>query len=163
MSKYGDIFRAARDGTVDDVKYFIEEKGVDVNARSEGDCETALHGAAYYGNVEIVEYLISKGAHVNVKDSTGATPLHFAAADTGQAKHDAGKLEVAKYLVSKGAHINAKEYSNGITPLRLAKAGRTRIEMQKYIKSVSGGIGIIIKVAAIIIGIIILFQFCTKC
>ena len=145
MSVYDNIFRAASDGTVEDVKYFIEEKGINVNTRNNDNSRyrgrTALHFAAYEGKVEIVKYLISKGANVNAKDDTGATPLHCAAADTGHEEHDNGKLEVAKILISKGADVNAAESSDGITPLRLAKAGRTcieRIEMEECIESANG-------------------------
>jgi len=140
MSVYDDIFTAANIGTINDVKYFIEEKGVNVNTRINDNPnfsgETALHIAAYYGKVEIVKYLISKGADVNAKSDKRRTPLHNATADTGHAEHDAGKLEVAKILISEGAYVNAD--FDDITPLSLAMAGRTRTEMVEYIESVGG-------------------------
>jgi hypothetical protein len=141
MSVYHDIFGAANNGTVDDVKYFIEEKGVNVNTRKNENSihngETALHVAAYYGKVEIVKYLISKGANVNARSDVGVTPLHNAATDTGHAEHDTGKLDVAKILISEGADVNAK-FSDNLTPLELAKAGRTRTEIVEYIESAGG-------------------------
>jgi len=141
MSSCADIFSAAR-STVEDVKYFIEEERVDVNTRTNGEPplvngRTALHIASYDGKDEIAKYLISKGADVNAKNDIGWTPLHQAAADTGHAEHDAGKLEVAKILISNGANVNATD-SRGLTPLNWAKTGRTRTEMQEYIKSAGG-------------------------
>ena len=53
------------------------ELGNDVNAKnSEG--ETALHGAAYRGVNSIVQYLVDKGARLDVKDIHGLTPLAIA-------------------------------------------------------------------------------------
>ena len=34
--------------------------------------------AAYYGNVELVQFLIYKGANVNAKNNAGKTPLDLA-------------------------------------------------------------------------------------
>ena len=38
-----------------------------------------LHEAARLGDLDVVEYLIGKGADVNAKNSYGWTPLHEAA------------------------------------------------------------------------------------
>jgi hypothetical protein len=153
MSTCVNIFDAAREGTVEDMRYLIEEKGVDVNSKNYDKPfvrgVTPLHTAAYYGNIEVVKFLVSKGADVNVNDkvkttiffsSTSnpsrvktkeknenySTPLHMAAADTGNAVHDTGKVEVAKYLISKGASVNAKG-PDGVRPVDLAR-GRVCIE-----------------------------------
>jgi ankyrin repeat protein len=40
---------------------------------------TLLHYAAYNGNLVILKYLANKGANLNVVDSHGWTPLHYAA------------------------------------------------------------------------------------
>jgi len=40
---------------------------------------TALHHAAYTGDLESVKIIISKGALVNAYSNQGRTPLHFAA------------------------------------------------------------------------------------
>jgi ankyrin repeat protein len=148
MSKYGDIFEAARSGTADDVRYFIEEKGVDVNANRESE-GTPLHIAAYYGNVEAAQYLISKKANVRAKynkqDLNGITPLHEAAFNNGDEKMNKGKLEVAKLLVSAGANVHAKvtywsqvSYSTKyIRPPFYAEQGNNR-ELEEYLKSFAG-------------------------
>ncbi|HEY6391570.1 MAG TPA: ankyrin repeat domain-containing protein [Bryobacteraceae bacterium] len=54
---------------LDAVKYCVE-LGNDVNA-ADNRGYTALHGAAYLGNNEMVNYLVSKGAKANVKSKAG--------------------------------------------------------------------------------------------
>ncbi|MDR0516829.1 MAG: ankyrin repeat domain-containing protein [Fibromonadaceae bacterium] len=108
--KFTDIFEATIDGTVEDVRYFVEQKGVDVNAKNSSGF-TALHAAAKNGYVEVSKLLISKGADVNVKMDSGYTPLHAAVMS--------GYVEVSKFLVSVGADVNAKD-NNGDTTLHIA-------------------------------------------
>ena len=60
------------------IKYAVE-LGLDVNARGENDW-TALHGAAYTGADEIVEFLVSKGGKLEEFDKYGQTPLSIASA-----------------------------------------------------------------------------------
>ena len=43
------------------------------------DSQTALHLASYYGHVEILESLVRARARVNLADSDGYSPLHYAA------------------------------------------------------------------------------------
>jgi ankyrin len=53
------------------------ELGMDVNAVNSMGL-TAMHGAANRGSDEIIKYLTSLGAKVNVKDKEGRTPLTWA-------------------------------------------------------------------------------------
>jgi uncharacterized protein len=55
------------------------ELGNDVNAVGENGW-TALHGAAYTGSDAIVQFLVSKGAKLDVFDQFGQTPLSIAQA-----------------------------------------------------------------------------------
>jgi ankyrin repeat protein len=108
---FTDIFSAAKEGAIEDVKYFIEEKGVHANVKDDDD-DTPLHYAARYNpNVEVLKYLVSQGADVNATDKDGYTPLHCAAFS--------GDVETAKILVSAGADVNAED-KNGRTPLQHA-------------------------------------------
>jgi uncharacterized protein len=56
---------------------FLVELGADVNAVNDTG-ETAMHGAAYRGANSIVQYLVEKGARIDVKDKRGWTPLTIA-------------------------------------------------------------------------------------
>jgi len=53
-------------GDVSNVKYFLEYKYVDVNMQ-DSDGWTPLWCAAFYNDVEVMKYLLSKGADVHVK------------------------------------------------------------------------------------------------
>ena len=50
-----------------------------VNARTQGDEFSALHYAAFRGNIDICKTLIELGADKNVKNSNGLSFLHIAA------------------------------------------------------------------------------------
>jgi len=100
--------------------------------------ETPLFIALENDYSDIAEYLISKGAHVNIKNRQGKYPLHIAAYK--------GNLELAKRLVSRGAGINAQDMYD-ITPLHDA-ANTGQLEIVKYL--VSHGATVNIKGAALI-------------
>ena len=56
------------------------ELGADVNAVNQ-DGRTALQGAAYMGSDAMVEFLVSKGAKLDLADRYGQTPLSIAEGD----------------------------------------------------------------------------------
>jgi ankyrin repeat protein len=62
-------------GDLDTVKKFIEY-GSDVNEKSNG--LTPLMFAARYNKVEIIKYLVEKGADKQLKDEKGNTALNYA-------------------------------------------------------------------------------------
>jgi uncharacterized protein len=61
---------------VEAVKMCVE-LGNDINGRND-DGETPLHGAAFRGVNDIVEYLVSKGAVLDARDKRGWTPFTIA-------------------------------------------------------------------------------------
>ena len=155
-SKYNNLYHAVSDGTIDDVKYFVEKKGekveegiliscgfrgtgvevlefliskgANVNAKEDYTDNTALHGyARYSNNVEVLEYLISKGANVNAKCSLGKTPMHEAA--------DANPhIEILECLIAKGADVNVKDKHNS-TPLHHAILNNPNEDVLGYLVS----------------------------
>ena len=66
------------DAPLASIKYLLDQPGNPVNKPTH-DNRMYLHWAAYRGNTELVEYLISKGSDINFEDSHGTTPLVFAA------------------------------------------------------------------------------------
>lgn len=74
---------------------------------------TLLHEAALTGNVEIMGFLLDRGADSNARDAYDNTPLHFVA-------FAPANLEKATWLLVKnGAAVNARDVY-GETPLHWA-------------------------------------------
>ncbi|KAH8831025.1 hypothetical protein DL96DRAFT_1811958 [Flagelloscypha sp. PMI_526] len=67
-----------------------------------------LHSASFVGNLEVVRYLVGKGADVNQTDRTEGSPLQAAATT--------GSLKVVRYLVENGAKVDVNV--GGTTALR---------------------------------------------
>ena len=78
------------------------ERGPDAKAKTEGGL-TALHYAAFKGNLAMVKLLLEAGAPVNVADDRGLTPLMMAA--NSRIKNP----EVVRVLLDRGADVQAKD------------------------------------------------------
>ena len=76
------LIRAVFSGDPAEVRSALDEGGEagDINY-VDGDKRSALHAAAFHGDSEIMEILISEaGGRVNTKDNKWLTPLHRACA-----------------------------------------------------------------------------------
>jgi len=71
------FYRAVSSGQLDRVKSYLNDLPPLLNAQGDNG-ETALHLASIFGYRDIAEYLITKGADVNVKDKQGKSPLFYA-------------------------------------------------------------------------------------
>jgi ankyrin repeat protein len=96
--------------------------GEDVTAQYKG-WGTALHIAAFLGELDIVEYLIGRGANIAAQNPTGVTPLHTAA--------NGGHLEVVKFLVAHGADVKVRDRGN-VTPLHMV-GGKGRLAVAEFL------------------------------
>jgi uncharacterized protein len=86
------------------VKYLVEELGSDVNAKDhEGN--TALHNAAARGDLEMILYLVSKGADVKAVNREGQTTADMA---NGPVQRTQPYPEAVELLVKLGAKNNNK-------------------------------------------------------
>lgn len=138
------IFEATRYGELDKVKEFVEQ-GFDVNERDNEDV-TLLHWAAINNRIEIVKFLIIKGAIIDaIGGETKSTPLHWAtsmghlkmvvllmkngadptimSAEGYNCLHLAaqfGKTGIVAYLLAKGVDINVPDAYFGRTALMWA-------------------------------------------
>ena len=81
------------------------QRGVAVDHQDK-DGDTAVHGAALYGNAKIMELLLDARANPNLKNRVGGTPLMWAAAY--------GHGEVVGILLNRGADPKLKDV-DGIT------------------------------------------------
>jgi len=88
-----DLAWAVKNGDMDQVKELVEGKGADVNAAIDG--RLPLHYASDYGQLEVIQYLLSKGANIDSADKHGISPLLAAIWE--------GHTSCVKFLVEKGA------------------------------------------------------------
>ena len=108
----GNAHRFAPSGMLAAVKYLVEEMGADVNA-IDYDGNTALHHAAARGDVEMILYLVSKGADPKIATVLGVTALHVAAGIgwvEGITTEWSPKatFEAVKMLIDLGLDVNAQ-------------------------------------------------------
>ena len=78
------------------------EAGADINAINEADF-TALHGAAYRGLNEVVDYLVANGADIDARDYRGRTPYRLAEGSKQSFQFQAFP-ETAELLAELGAN-----------------------------------------------------------
>ena len=112
--------------SLEQVKFYIEQQqeSVNVDEASLSSGFRAIHLAAYYGNLEILRYLVDV-AHVNVNavSDDGWTPLHLAS--------QRGNLPMVQYLVEK-CHVNVMiKDIDGFIALHLA-SGKGHLEVVQY-------------------------------
>lgn len=99
------LMGAVKSGDLAVVRRFIEEDGLPVDTLD--GTETALARAAIAGQCAVADYLISKGANIDSRNSKGNTPLIHAAYH--------GHLKMAKLLLRRGADATAVG-SDGTNP-----------------------------------------------
>ena len=103
------LFRAIAQKDNEVVKQQINS-GFDVNTKDEHG-ETALHVAVQHGNLEMIRFLLEKGAKVNIKDAEKRTPLLMIHDSLGD-DDGASLKEIVRLLVSRGADINVRNEDN---------------------------------------------------
>ena len=90
---------AARYGSIDDVKKYLNDGTVDVNGKDSYGW-TALHKACHEGHRDIAELLLDHGADIEVRSSTNSTPLMMAS-------HNDRAASTTRLLLHRGCAINA--------------------------------------------------------
>jgi ankyrin repeat protein len=105
------------------VRFIVEKRKVSVNIKSGHFAHSPLFEAATGNHMDVVKYLIGKGADVNLINRRRRTPIFEPALK--------GYLEIVKYLVTKGASVNVID-KYGFTPLHLAAKGN-RFAVVKFL------------------------------
>ena len=107
-----DIFESAALGRASRVKH-LTTTNPDLLSKRSPDGWTALHLAAFFGQIDSVRTLIDKGANVDARSENHLAncPLHAAAAN----RH----LLVCELLIANGGDVNAQQHG-GYTPLMAA-------------------------------------------
>ena len=110
LSYAAEIHQAAQAGDLVKIRELLEKDPALVNAKDENG-RTPLHWAARAGNLEVLRYLVDKGADPNALDNNGVASLHILARS--------GQPEAARLLIEKGADIDIKDPVK-LTPLNMA-------------------------------------------
>jgi hypothetical protein len=103
-------FVIAGHGNLDRTRELLEQQPALINATWDwggGDWETALGGASHMGNKPIAEFLLSKGARMDV---FAATTL--------------GKIEIVKAFLADDPKVVSLKGPHGIPLIRHAQAGK---------------------------------------
>ena len=107
------VYAILQDAPVATIKHIQSKKGNDANKLTH-DGRTYIFWAAYKGNVEVMEYLLSKGAKTDITDDKGNTILNFAAA-SGQKN-----TKVYDLCIANGANVKTDVTPKGANALLLA-------------------------------------------
>ncbi|XP_021967730.1 ankyrin repeat domain-containing protein 16-like isoform X1 [Folsomia candida] len=99
LKKSGDtvLHLCARLGYFELFKYFVEEEGANIEQLNK-EGKTALHDAAQFSNAVIVQYLLHRGANINVVKKADWTPLMLACTKPENS-------DVVRLLVAAGADL----------------------------------------------------------
>ncbi|XP_055709949.1 E3 ubiquitin-protein ligase MIB2 isoform X2 [Phlebotomus papatasi] len=90
------LVRDAAQGKLESVQFYLNNHPEQVDVMSGG--KTCLQVAAHQGHINLVRYLLSVGANVNMVDKEGDSTLHYAAFGN--------QPEVMRVLLEHGADIN---------------------------------------------------------
>ena len=95
-----EIFDALRKGDIQTAKALIEKSPGVLDAR-DGNGMTPLHYAAAGANADFIQYLVDKGAKLELQNAGHKTPLHLAAMND--------RKEAVAVLLSRGAAIETRD------------------------------------------------------
>ena len=115
---------AAAEAKNHDAALKLLASGADAKAK-DVDGTTALHWAAHYADVELVDALIKKGADVNVSNDYGSSPIMEAAT--------IGNADVLKLLLKAGADVESPNPEGQTALMAVARTGN--VEAAKVILS----------------------------
>lgn len=124
----GVVYAILQEAPNTSIEYAISKEGNDVNKLTH-DGRTYIFWAAYKGNVELMQHLISKGAKTNLTDDKGSTIMNFAAL-SGQKN-----TKVYDVCLANGADLKKDVTPYGSNALLLAAPFDTDFSLINYFTS----------------------------
>jgi len=138
--RFGDIFAAAKGGTPDDIYFFLSQEGTPINAGDSTGSTLLHHAAQSNSTMQMLEFLITRGASVNAVNSAGKTPLELAntlekkafirqfGGFPGSSRFSGdvfgaariGTLDDVRFVLAQGVNLVHMKDDNGNTPLHIA-------------------------------------------
>lgn len=94
-----------------EVAELMLQAGADINQRIGPKSNTALMVYAAVGNTQMVKWLLSRGAEIDLRGDKGYTAINFAGVTNN--------IETARLLVEAGADLSIRN-NHGATPLEVA-------------------------------------------
>jgi len=107
------------------IEYLLTQPGNTVDKLTH-DGRIYLHWAAMRGNVELMEYLVAKGAKGNFVDGHGATPINFAAGGGQQ------NTKVYDICLAHGADLKKDLNNDGANALLIAIPNDKDLALTNY-------------------------------
>jgi ankyrin repeat protein len=95
----GEHFQTAR---------ILRDNGADPNVEGYWQI-SALHSAAYYGDLRMVQVLLEFNADVNAREQDGYTPLHYLSIDLNSGPKHSQLHNVSRVLLEHGADVNVRD------------------------------------------------------
>jgi ankyrin repeat protein len=117
------LYYATRCGFRNLVEHLITKHPDDIDARG-GNHGSAVNAALVKRNMDIVLLLLEHGAHMNIKDARGDTPLFVASRN--------GRRDNVVLLLEHHADVNLANDGTGLTPL-MGAAQRGELEIVRIL------------------------------
>lgn len=130
-----DLIIAVKGADVDAIEALLND-GADINMHEDGYQRTPLHAAVVEDNVQMVRFILTRGADVESKDFFGSTPLYLALVHQGSQ----GRFEIADILIEAGGDMNA---GNNDDDTALHNAAENNLALVRYLLSRGANVNVI--------------------
>lgn len=112
-----DIFSFVKEGDLKNISKVLQNKTANVNTINESGY-TPLMFAAYYNQLEVIQFLLEKGAEINLESKYGTALM---------AATIKGHRDAVVFLIAEGATLNNKDSYGNTALLHSAVFNRTEI------------------------------------